>query len=340
MKIVFYSNQLSERGTETALIDYATANQNILKNESLLAFPKDKIFDKNRYELLKSKFQIILLDSNSISSFENELLVKNIDLIYIISDGASIDVADQITKIPTFVHAVFSTLRKHGTYYVAIHPFLNKYFHTNYPVLPHIVNKIPNSNKDLRTELNIPKNAFVFGSYAGKHCFNIDFAPKTVIQVANENPDIYFIFMNIEKFTEHNQKNIIFLPGTTDLYSKSTFINTCNAMIHARKDGETFGLSIAEFSSYNKPIFTYKPSFFKKLISWYRTDFHKRLSYSEAHIMNLGNKGFTYKNKKQLYKLLSNPLKYISKFDDYDCFTNRFNSEKVILQFNQIISKR
>ena len=30
-------------------------------------------------------------------------------------------------------------------------------------------------------------------------------------------------------------------------------------MIHARDDGETFGLSIAEFSSMNKPIITYKP---------------------------------------------------------------------------------
>ena len=50
MRIVFYSNQLCERGTETALIDYAKGNRDILHNESILAFPKDRILDQNRYE--------------------------------------------------------------------------------------------------------------------------------------------------------------------------------------------------------------------------------------------------------------------------------------------------
>lgn len=40
MKIIFYSNQLCERGTETALIDYGIANKRILNNETIFAFPK------------------------------------------------------------------------------------------------------------------------------------------------------------------------------------------------------------------------------------------------------------------------------------------------------------
>ena len=35
---------------------------------------------------------------------------------------------------------------------------------------------------------------------------------------------------------------------------KADFINTCDAMIHARERGESFGLSIAEFLSLNKPV--------------------------------------------------------------------------------------
>ena len=39
-----------------------------------------------------------------------------------------------------------------------------------------------------------------------------------------------------------------------DLVEKVEFINTCDAMLWARGAGETFGLSIAEFSSKNKPV--------------------------------------------------------------------------------------
>lgn len=38
------------------------------------------------------------------------------------------------------------------------------------------------------------------------------------------------------------------------IYEKTTFINTCDAMLWARHDGETFGLAIGEFSSKNKPV--------------------------------------------------------------------------------------
>ena len=38
---------------------------------------------------------------------------------------------------------------------------------------------------------------------------------------------------------------------------KVSFINTCDCMIHARTDGETFGLAIAEFSTLNKPIISH-----------------------------------------------------------------------------------
>ena len=39
-----------------------------------------------------------------------------------------------------------------------------------------------------------------------------------------------------------------------DLDEKTEFINSCDAMIWGRSDGETFGLAIAEFSIRNKPV--------------------------------------------------------------------------------------
>ena len=61
--------------------------------------------------------------------------------------------------------------------------------------------------------------------------------------------------MNIRKF--YNHKKVIFIKGTFNQTQKVKFINSCNAMLHARSLGESFGLSCAEFAIKNKPIFTY-----------------------------------------------------------------------------------
>ena len=71
----------------------------------------------------------------------------------------------------------------------------------------------------------------------------------------DKREDIIFLFLNTTKFIEHER--VIYLPKTISRNTKSRFINTCNFMLHARRDGETFGLAVAEFSVANKPIITY-----------------------------------------------------------------------------------
>jgi hypothetical protein len=44
------------------------------------------------------------------------------------------------------------------------------------------------------------------------------------------------------------------------MYFKTKFINTCDAMLHARMQGESFGLSVLEFACKNKHIITYGDS--------------------------------------------------------------------------------
>ena len=90
--------------------------------------------------------------------------------------------------------------------------------------------------------------------------------------------------MNIQPFISHNQ--VIFLPGSVDNYQKMLFINTCNAMLHGRLQGESFGLACAEFSSFNKPIFSYDKS----------PDKHQFYA--------LGNSIHGYNNANQLIKML------------------------------------
>src|SRR5574344_1875960 len=131
MNIIFYSNQLSERGTETALIDYASANEQYLHNKSFIAVPIEKIESKERFEYLSKKYSFITF--STLSEFKTLLKQNKIDLLYAIVDGYTPDITDELEEyVPTFVHCVFSTQLKHGTYYCPIHTFLNSFYHTRY----------------------------------------------------------------------------------------------------------------------------------------------------------------------------------------------------------------
>ena len=56
------------------------------------------------------------------------------------------------------------------------------------------------------------------------------------------------------------------------------FFATCDAMLHAREEGETFGMAVAEFSLRNKPVITYNGSG----------------QYDNAHVRMLGSKALLY----------------------------------------------
>ena len=122
--------------------------------------------------------------------------------------------------------------------------------------------------------------------------------------------------MNITPFN-YDLENIIFLPGTWILEEKSAFINSCDFMIHARIQGETFGCAIAEFSMENKPVITYRDS------------------RERAHIEILREKGIYYSNKEELLEILDNIKNYV-KYDDYSQIYTQFSPEIIINKFKKI----
>jgi hypothetical protein len=117
----------------------------------------------------------------------------------------------------TIKHCVFDTTFKEGDFYISISKKLNEKNNTNIPVIPHIVS-LPNSNKNLRKELQIPEDAVVFGRYGGFIEFNIGIAKSAIIEFINANPNHYFLFMNTKDFYKH--PNIIYLDKNIDLYYK------------------------------------------------------------------------------------------------------------------------
>ena len=101
--------------------------------------------------------------------------------------------------------------------------------------------------------------------------------------------------MNMTPFMNHSRT--IFLKGCSDISEKIRFINTCNAKICASALGNSFGLSIAEFSTLNKPIIVFDASEnFKKQIPFWNDAFKEIL----------GKSALYYSNSTELYEILKN----------------------------------
>lgn len=109
----------------------------------------------------------------------------------------------------------------------------------------------------------------------------------------------------------------IFLPGTTDLVHKTCFINSCDVMLHARRQGESFGLACGEFSVRNKPVITYA----------YGKHTH--------HHGVLGKRGFYYTDSQSLTSIVLSLDRSQLKSETWDCYTQRYNPAKVMDQFDR-----
>ena len=152
------------------------------------------------------------------------------------------------------------------------------------PFVPHMIH-LPDNQDDFRQVLGIPDDAIVFGRYGGEDQFDISFAHEVVFQVARRHKNIFFLFMNTRPFC-NSLANIIHFKPTYDLFQKSRFINTCDAMLHARRQGESFGLAIGEFLLKDKPV-----------VAWL-------FGADKGHLDMIGNTGRYYRNAVDLYQIL------------------------------------
>ena len=253
LKVGFYLRELNFRGIANSIYIYARNNQTILKNKSIIFYNSTAL--DNRPEAItefKKKFKTIKISNLN----ELERINKNLklDYIYFQRDGAKDEIVNNSKNI---IHAVFpqNIFQYHGSNYAFISKWLSKTCSNNkFPFAPLPVQLLKN-NQNLRTKLKIPKDSKVFGYHGGETSFDLNFVRDVIKKVVRQNKNIYFLFMNIGKFFNH--KKVIFIKGTFNQTQKVKFINTCNAMLHARSLGESFGLSCAEFAIKNKPIFTY-----------------------------------------------------------------------------------
>lgn len=310
-KIAFHSNQLGIRGTEVAMYQYAKYNEEILGNKSVIvSFPNR---DHGAIEKFRERFEVVLMEW---WEYETYLTQNNFDYLYLIKMGTNDGYCLQ--TVPCLIHAVFRFNDPHGHKYFYVSDWLAKdqgYDPETYS-LPHICEKLPEAEYNFREKHNIPENARVFGCYGGSTEFNIESTKQSIRKAVEEHDDIYFIFMNIQEFADHPQ--IKFYPGNYDLKEKSAFVNACDAMIHARRGGETFGLAVSEFALSNKPVITYE------------------LSGERSHLDILGERAILYKGYEDLLDIFVNFPLYI-KYTDYDLPYKQFSPELIMKKFEKLL---
>jgi hypothetical protein len=320
MNILFHTYTLNYRGSTRAIADYARYNQEILGNSSTIIYEKgtfdghvDMQTEQAALDYFNNEFNVIsYTDANSV----NEIASKY-DVFYSLRAGWIQE--PLVTSTKTANHAVFQTYDPHGDTYAYVSDWLSlKMSGGKLPYVPHIV-QLPSPNQSaretFRTQLGISKDKFVFGRYGALTAFNVLETQGAIVNIVSKYNDIVFVFMNTQPFFYH--PNIIYLNPTTDSQIKSDYISACDAMIHARGDGESFGLAICEFLFHDKPVLAWEGG---------QDQHHTQLLKNHNLLYNLNN-------VEEMMLDLTTTQKYPNVYRD---IVKRFNPDTVMKKFNDV----
>jgi len=302
MKVAFHSRLLTERGSEGAMLDYARLNRSILGNESVLCLPDLPEYAGNPLlQKWREEFEVIqYADKNDLS---RKLKKEAAEVLYLTKPGPFDGFL--VPGAKNCVHAQFLCDEFHGDAYAYLSSWMSRVMTgADNSFVPFYVPKLV-SEKSLRKKLRIPEGAKVFGRHGGWDTFNIPFVRKAVLQHAQKNSDDHFVFLNTELIRGTEKlKNVHYLAPTIDPEEKAQFLGICDAMLHARWHGETFGLAVGEFAVLGKPVITFSES------------------RERAHLEMLGNQALLYRHGGELAGILKEFCPHKTHGTEYEVFAD------------------
>jgi glycosyltransferase involved in cell wall biosynthesis len=319
MRIAIHSEQFDGRGTGKWPYDYGIALRNILGHE--LTFITSIHPPNEGLPKIKNEFKTILYDETDSNSIKNKLeqiiSQEKIDFIYMAKSGQNDWKTPSNCK--SGIHCVFLMNEPHGNVYAGISESLAVRFNKK-EFVPFII-KNYNPTENIRNKFNIPKNAMVIGRSGGMDTFNVNFVKEAIKKILEYRKDIYFIFLNTQEF--YNHERIIYLPWIGNEQEKFNFIHSCDAMLHARSGGESFGLAIGEFSIANKPVITWTG----KNDPWWCHD--------KCHIDILNDKAILYNDEQELLDILYSIDHSFINSHNWDKYSDKFSESMVINKFRE-----
>ena len=319
MNIAFYVDEMNLRGVANSTYQYALNNKKFLGNNSIIFYNKLNYRNKKKV-IVKFKKKFLIKPISRFDEIDNFKEKLKLDYLYVQKSGNIDNWYSQNVK--TLIHAVYPQKinELHGYNYAYISEWLSLNFsNKKIPFVPYFIDQ-KKIKTDLRKKLKIKKNITIFGCHGGESSFNMNFTHKAITDLVKKRKDIFFLFLNINKFCKHPQ--IKFLKGTIDEKFKKEFVNTCDAMIYGRSLGESFGLACGEFAVMNKDIISYK------------------FNLHQSHKFNIPSKNFIeYESYNTLLKILENYKKKDNQ--NYNSKYKKLDEEKVMLKFKKVfLSKK
>jgi hypothetical protein len=307
----FHSSTMTTRGSENALWDYATLNETLLGNQSVVCCREDLASQENPV-FLRWKKRFALLTYRTKRELAQKLSAIDVTVLYQIKPGPYDHFL--VPGVRNCVHAMFLSDEFHGDRFAYVSAWASRVMTKGESsFVPHFVPRLE-ARESLRKTLGIPPGAKVFGRHGAWDTFNIPFAREVVRRHARENSQDHFVFLNTEPVRGTQELgNVHYLPGTADPERKAAFLATCDAMLHARLHGETFGLAVGEFAVLRKPVITYSES------------------RERAHLEMLGDQACLYRSAGELAAILMEFRPHQTKETQYEIFAD----PKVVMEFFQ-----
>lgn len=320
MRVLFQIGVICYRGGTVALEDYARYNQLILGNESIICYPRTANItasDPHKPEVIANMAkEFKMIQYETLDDIQRIIDEEKIDVLYNGEDFFP-------TNIPKVRHEAWQLdtydSRLGGYAYISewLANTMNQRLGTNHPYVPHVIN-LPHPTENYREKLGIRPDQIVFGRIGGTQEFNLPFVKQAIYNIVTQRDDFVFLFISTEQFIDH--PNVKFYGEMHHPQMKSNFINSCDAMIHARAIGESFGIAIAEFLSMNKPVLAWEGG----------NDLN--------HTAMLKDSGLLYSHTNVEGKMLS-IRDFIGK-EDWSKRTQEFTPELVMQKFNQVFLKK
>lgn len=315
MKIAFHDNSLSLFGTTVATYKWAYWGRELLGIDPIIMYNSTHHANNNEViNKFKKTFNDKVYCYSNFQQIDDILKENNCEYFFMEKCGRPDGVISTVSKNLINAIAICQKSDVHGDVFAMGSKWLSSLLNYEIPYVPYIVTLVE-ENENLREELGIPNNAFVFARNGGNTTFDINFVKEAIREIIDKRNDIWFLFQCTDKFIEHER--VIFLPCSSDENYKAKFINTCDAMIHARTVGESFGMACGEFSLRNKPV-----------VTWFG-------SLERSHIDILDNKGIYYNNKEDLLNIFLNMSHNDTKNKNWNCYED-YSPEKVMKQFKDV----
>ena len=215
----------------------------------------------------------------------------------------------EAARIPTMMHCMGWCGQRQGTVFAVISEWAERRFHVG-PVVRYPVAACPPKSAEdslaLRAQHGVPADAPLLCYFGGPDSFSLQWfvrelfgSTATVDAWLREFPTLHLLFMPRNEVVPDHPR-IHFNPQSQDVRAKAAFFHSCDAMLHARSNGESFGMAVAEFSACNKPIITQDHD-------------ASDLGYETAHLDMLGSKAWAFKPHskesflKQVRRLVGTP---------------------------------